>query len=210
LLSIVITVPFIINNIGGTVMNYVYWIYDNTCKDTSDGYVGVTKYPETRFCTHKRNNRVPKDSKIQILLEGSREDCFLYEKQLRPVAKMGWNNAVGGAHGWKIGFCHTDETKQILKEKWTDKRKANASLFRKEQNKKLIGQKRPSHSIAMTGKNNPMHGTTRPDYVKEAVRNAHLGKEPANKQQNYCPHCKKRVSISQMKKYHGPNKKACI
>lgn len=190
-------------------MNYVYWIYDNTCKDTKDGYVGVTKYPKTRFSTHKRNNRIPKNSKIQILFEGSREDCFLHEKKLRPIAKMGWNNAVGGAHGWKIGFCHTDETKQILKEKWTNERKANASDRRKEQNKKLIGQKRPSQSIAMLGKNNPMYGTTRPDYVKEAVRNAHLGKEPVNKQQNYCPHCKKRVSISQMKKYHGIGKKAC-
>jgi hypothetical protein len=190
-------------------MNYVYWIYNDTCHNIEDGYIGVTKYPRNRFNTHIRNNRVSKDSKIEILFEGSREDCFLYEKKLRPIAKMGWNNAVGGSHGWKIGFCHSDETKRVLKEKWTNERKLKASLLRKEQNKKLIGQKRPKHAIAMSGKNNPMYGTIRPDYVKDAIRNAHIGKEPANKQNNYCLNCGQRVSISVMKKYHGLGKKAC-
>ena len=122
---------------------------------------------------------------------------------MRPYKKIGWNNAVGGSHGWKIGFSHSEETKKILKQRWTEERKEEASSFRKEQNKKLIGQKRPKQSQAMLGSNNPIFGTKRPEYVKEAVRKAHLGKEPTNKQINYCIGCHERDSISMIKKYHN-------
>lgn len=191
-------------------MNYVYWIYDDSCSDLNDGYIGVTRYPETRFNTHKRKNRVPSNSKMKIIFEGTREECFEYEKKMRPTSKIGWNSAAGGSHGWRLGFKHSDQTKRLLKEKWTDDRKQKASDLRKEQNKKMTGQKRPKQSIAMSGENNPMFGTNRPDYVKEAVSKSRKGKEPANKQKNYCTFCGERVSLSVMKKYHGPGKKACM
>lgn len=191
--------------------SFVYWIYDDSCSDVlTEGYVGVTKDVENRVKSHLRKNRVPSDSTYKILFEGTREECFNYERQLRPTKNIGWNNAIGGSHGWRVGFSHSEETKQKLKSKWTDERKSTASIFKAQQNKKLIGQKRLKQSEAMTGSKNPMFGTTRPDHVKDAVRSAHLGKEPANKQNNYCPLCGKRVSLSVMKKYHGPNKKACI
>lgn len=191
--------------------SFVYWIYDDSCSDVLiEGYVGVTKDVENRVKAHLRKNRVPSDSTYKILFEGTREECFNYERQLRPTKNIGWNNAIGGSHGWRTGFSHSEETKSKLKSKWTEDRKATASIFKIEQNKKLIGQKRPKQSKAMSGDKNPMFGTTRPDHVKEAVRNAHLGKEPANKQNNHCPHCGKRVSFSIMKKYHGPGKKECV
>lgn len=190
-------------------MNYVYWIYNDTCSSILDGYIGVTAYPGTRFSTHKRRNRVPPNSQMKILFEGSRDKCFEYEKELRPTPKIGWNNAAGGSHGWKLGFEHSSKTKQILKEKWTDERRAAASKLRKELNIDLTGQKRPKQSAAMTGNRNSMFGVPQSDHVKEALRKANLGKIPHNKQENYCPHCGIRVGKSNMKKYHGPNKKAC-
>lgn len=191
-------------------MNYVYWIYNTDCKDLNDGYVGVTKDPQTRFKCHLRKNRVPSNSEFKILFEGSREDCFNLEKQLRPSPGLGWNRAIGGSHGWQTGFSHSEETKKILKQKWTDERKHLASLQRKEQNKKLIGQKRPKQSIAMSGENNPMYGKPMLDHVKEAIIKANTNRNPVNKQDNYCEHCGKRVSISVMKKYHGIGRKNCV
>ena len=183
--------------------NYVYWIYDNTCIDPSkDGYIGVTHNVQNRYKTHLRNGRVPIGSTFKILLESSREICFLYEKELRPIKNIGWNNAPGGSHGWQIGFSHTEETKTLLKEKWTKERKEKASKFRSEYNKKLKGQKRPKQSSSMTGSKNPIYGTKRPNNVKLAVSEAHKGKSPINKQENYCIGCHERTGLSNLKKYH--------
>lgn len=188
--------------ISNTNKSYVYWIYDNSCKNLNDGYVGVSNNPSFRFKTHIKKKRVPKDSYQLILFEGTREECFNYEKQLRPYPKIGWNNAVGGSHGWKIGFSHSEQTKNKMKIAWSEDRKKKASIFKTKQNKKLIGQKRPKQSIAVSGKNNPMFGTVRPQHVKEAIRAAHLGKVAPNRQENYCIGCHERVGLSNLNKYH--------
>lgn len=183
--------------------NYVYWIYDTTCKDPlTDGYIGVSHDVYKRHKTHIRKKRVPEDSSYKILFEGTRQECFLFEKQMRPTKKIGWNNAVGGSHGWKTGFEHSVQTKQILKERWTQERRAKASLFKTEQNKKMTGQKRPKQSEAMKGSKNPNYGKERPEHVKQAVRLAHTGKQSSNRQENYCIGCHERCSISIIKKYH--------
>jgi hypothetical protein len=184
--------------------NYVYWIFNESCIRPEDsGYVGVTKNPNIRFKTHLRNKRIPDNSQQKILFEGSREDCFLLEKNLRPQKNIGWNNATGGSHGWRYGFSHSDHVKQKMKDAWTKERRDKASVFRLHQNKKLIGQKRPKQSEKMTGNNNPMFGTKRPEYVKEAVRKAHTGKQPINKQENYCVGCHERSNMTHLKKYHN-------
>lgn len=186
------------------MINYVYWIYDESCKNPlTDGYIGVSHNVHKRYKTHIRNKRVPKNSLYKILFEGTRLECFTYEKQMRPSKNIGWNNAVGGSHGWKLGFSHSEQTKLILKEKWTIERKEKAASFMMQQNKKLIGQKRPKQSESIKGSKNPMFGTTRPLHVKEALRLARLGKEPSNKQENYCVGCHKRAPISLIKKYHN-------
>lgn len=182
--------------------SYVYWIYDNSCKDLNDGYIGVSYYPSFRFKTHIRKNRVPQDSEYKILYEGSREECFEYEKYLRPIKNIGWNNAVGGAQGFRIGFSHNTETKNKLKKSWSLDRRKKASIFRTEQNKKLKGQKRPKQSSSISGTKNPIYGTIRPQYIKDALSKAHLGKSPVNKQENYCIGCHERVGLSNLKKYH--------
>lgn len=192
-------------------MTCLYWIYNDDCKDPkSDGYIGITENIEKRFKQHlSRNERIPKDAKYKILYEGSREECFNLESEYRPTKCIGWNSAAGGKHGWKTGFEHSNETKAKLKEAWTDDRKQAASIFKAEQNRKLKGQKRPSQSEAMRGENNPMYGTTRPEHVKEALRKAHIGKDPYNKMELYCIYCRKRASMSILKKYHGLGKTNC-
>jgi len=192
-------------------MTYLYWIYNDSCNDpSSDGYIGITEDVEHRFKQHiKKNPRIPTDCKIKVLFIGTREECFILESQYRPNKDIGWNSAAGGKHGWKTGFSHSDSTKQKLKDAWTDERRRAAAEFRAQFNTTLRGQKRPKQSIAMSGKNNPMYGTVRPDHVKQAVSVAHKGKESANKIDFYCIYCRSRVSPSVAKKYHGIGKKAC-
>lgn len=192
-------------------MTCLYWIYNDECLDPKvDGYIGITENVETRFKQHlSRNSRIPKNVQYKILYEGSREECFNLESVYRPSKGIGWNSAAGGKHGWKTGFEHSEETKLKLKEAWTEQRKQKASVFKAEENRKLKGQKRPSQSKAMTGKNNPIYGTVRPDHVKEAIRKANLGKNPYNKVELYCIYCRKRASESILKKYHGLGKVNC-
>lgn len=164
--------------------------------------MGVSKDASRRFKDHKRSGRVPSNTFLTILFEGTREECFSLEHKLRPTKSIGWNNAPGGSHGWRIGFKHSRKTRRKLKSAWTSSRKEEASKKRKETNQKLRGQKRPKQSEAMKGRRNPCFGKKRPSYVIEAMRKASLGRTPHNKQENYCIGCKERVSISCLLKYH--------
>lgn len=192
-------------------MTYLYWIYNDDCIDPFvHGYIGITENVQQRFKQHlSKNSRILKDSKYKILFEGSRLECFNLENNYRPNKGIGWNSASGGKHGWKTGFVHSEETKYKLKIAWTDERKQIASIFKAEENKKLKGQKRPKQSKSMTGELNPMYGTIRPEHVKLAVSLAHLGKPAHNKMELYCVHCRKRASMSILKKYHGVGKINC-
>lgn len=193
-------------------MNYVYWLHNHDCLDIeTQGYVGVTKDLDTRLSAHKRRNpRIPEDVQMKIIFEGSREDCFELEEKLRPEPRIGWNSAAGGKHGWKIGFSHSDETKEKLKSAWTNERKEIASKWKAQENKKLKGQKRPKQSKAISGKKNPMYGNTHSEEAKAKISAVHKGKTPHNKSELYCIHCHARASKSILEKYHGIGKKVCI
>jgi hypothetical protein len=137
------------------------------------------------------------------MFSGTREECFSFEKHLRPHKGIGWNNAVGGSHGWRVGFSHSDKTKSKMKNAWTLQRREKASKLRKEINSRLVGQKRAKQSEAMRGENNPMFGTKRPAHVKEALSRTHKGKLSHNRQEIYCVGCRQRASLSILKKYHS-------
>jgi hypothetical protein len=189
----------------------VYWIrYIDHNDPYSEGYIGVTNNLDVRHRTHLRNKRVPENTMIDILFEGSRKECFSKELEYRPKPKIGWNNAVGGSHGWKIGFKHSDKTKQKLKEAWSDERKKEAAKLRSELNKSLIGQKRPKQSKSISGKNNPMFNKKHTGETKEKISKKLKGKSAPNKTEIYCIHCRKRASMSVLKKYHGIGKKNCV
>lgn len=177
-------------------MTQLYWIRNSQChKIETDGYVGVSENAIHRFKQHrKRNTRIPDDAWLEIIFEGPREECFSKEHSLRPSKGMGWNRAVGGAQGFKTGFIHSETAKQKLKDAWTEKRRQNASLFRKEFNSSLKGQKRPSQSEAMTGDKNPMFGKTHNAEVRQKISEKSKGHVPPNKQELYCIGCHQRSS----------------
>lgn len=178
-------------------MDKVYWIRNKECIDIqTQGYVGVSQDPTRRLREHlKKNPRIPKkDIWLEIIFEGSRDACFEKEEELRPVKNTGWNRAVGGAQGYRKGFVHSDETRTRLKSKWTEDRRKRASMTRGEQNKKLIGQKRPKQSAAMSGSNNPMYGRTHSVEAKKKIVNANLGKIAPNRQELFCIGCHERAS----------------
>lgn len=192
-------------------MTQLYWIFDNTCDDpTKDGYIGVSENATNRLKRHKKNHRVPSDAEMIVLFEGSRDECFNKEYEYRPEKKIGWNNAVGGKHGYRTGFTHSPETKLKLKNAWTDERKQKASEYKPGRNKNLIGKKRPNHSKAISGENNGMYGKTHSPEARAKISTARKGKEPHNKIDYYCIFCRKRIGPYVLKKYHGIGKKSCI
>lgn len=192
-------------------MNKVYWIRNNSCTDIfTTGYVGVSKDPEHRFIQHKlKNKRISEDVWMEIIFEGTREQCFAKEIEFRPTKNIGWNRAPGGAQGFKLGFSNSAETKQKLKDAWIPERRARAAIFKSEQNKTFIGQKRPRQSEAIRGKNNPMFGKTHTVESREKIKNANLGKKCATRQEIFCIVCRKRAPMSILEKYHGFGKKNC-
>ena len=137
-----------------------------------------------------------------MIFHGSRVECYDMEKTLRPSRCIGWNNAVGGIMGYKLGFAHSEETKKKIKASWTEERKAKASIRTVEQNHKLLGQKRPTQSDAMSGKNNFMFGKKHSEVAKMKMREGRKGIIPANRVEYHCIECHKRSSPYIIKKYH--------
>ena len=88
--------------------------------DLTDGYIGISKNFEERMKQHHRDAfvrnsiytvhekmRMYNDDVITSkIFEGSINECFEYEEELRPRWRMGWNMAIGGGRpgsGWKPG-----------------------------------------------------------------------------------------------------------
>ena len=85
----------------------VYWIRRIIHNDiTEDGYVGITKHFNQRINFHKKYNKDNlhlknalekfNDIIIDVIMEGSEEQCRLKEFELRPKKGIGWNIAEGG------------------------------------------------------------------------------------------------------------------
>ncbi len=88
----------------------VYWIKREGYTDiTKEGYVGITNYWRNRRYVHRTcksrthlNKKVQghirkyDDIKYEIIFEGSKEECILLEKKLRPTKYIGWNQLAGG------------------------------------------------------------------------------------------------------------------
>jgi hypothetical protein len=80
-------------------MSVTYWVYDpddHAGSKTDSGYVGVTEDPEHRLHSLRSAGIVPRHAEMKILFQGSRIECLMLEKQLRPRRNIGWNKAVGG------------------------------------------------------------------------------------------------------------------
>ena len=86
-------------------MAVVYWIHlvEHLGFET-EGYIGVAKDHMKRFYMHKQghgNENVLKhkdneDLLIDVVFEGTEEECYAYEETVRPSWRIGWNIAPGG------------------------------------------------------------------------------------------------------------------
>lgn len=88
-------------------MHVVYWIHLKTEIDyNTQGYIGVTNNPKKRLAAHKQgygNSNVKyqyqhneEDIVYEILYESNEEECYNFEKKIRPTPLIGWNKAEGG------------------------------------------------------------------------------------------------------------------
>jgi len=80
-------------------MAFLYWIFDSSCSnEIESGFVGVTEHsPKVRLQHLCSSGTVPKDSQMNFLFEGSRHECFVKERVLRPRPGIGWNKKAAAA-----------------------------------------------------------------------------------------------------------------
>jgi len=88
----------------------VYWIRNkNHTNIREEGYVGVTLDLDRRLQRHKlaavsgnhcnlnlANALISEEYEVERIFEGSEDDCYLKELELRPEWKIGWNIVPGG------------------------------------------------------------------------------------------------------------------
>lgn len=85
---------------------YVYVIGKET-NPTGNTYVGVSYNPQNRFLEHSKSNeyfvgrairkhQLTYSENCRVIFEGSANDCFALEKELRPTRNIGWNVSEGG------------------------------------------------------------------------------------------------------------------
>lgn len=106
-----------------TRKTYVYQIArQKDVGDTTKGYIGVSYRPMYRFAQHKghspcnliltRNFNKYEDLVMKILFEGTEQEAYKKEEELRPDPAMGWNIVQGGnIPPTRMGGKVSDETK---------------------------------------------------------------------------------------------------
>lgn len=74
----------------------VYWLHDAYCTHVQKhGYVGISTNWWRRLASHQKNKQFPLFD-WSIVFIGTRVECLLLERQLRPEIGIGWNQSVGG------------------------------------------------------------------------------------------------------------------
>lgn len=137
---------------------FLYWVKRKSYSDVkTQGYVGITKFPDKRLAGHKKktnpkfSNALAKynDIELIVLFEGSENYCKFLENKLRNDFNIGWNLVPGGGlpptfpgknkgnKNW-LGKKHSPETKEKcrlsnLGRKRTKEQKKNLSEAHKGQ-----------------------------------------------------------------------------
>lgn len=155
-------------------MAIVYWIRRTEHTDIfTEGYVGVTsRNLEERIAdhvkvageTHKRVYAVHKairsigiDSLVYSAVVIAEEDyCYEVEFKLRPTKGIGWNIAEGGNKPpSKLGFKHSEESKEKISKVWKGKKRSSESVARSVESRRGFKHKEESLEkmrIASTGR----------------------------------------------------------
>jgi hypothetical protein len=75
----------------------VYWLHDECCICLQrHGYVGISGAFMQRLSTHQRNTRFPAHFEWSIIFTGTKSECLVLERTLRPEPGVGWNRSRGG------------------------------------------------------------------------------------------------------------------
>lgn len=152
---------------------YVYQAArENDRGDYTKGYIGVSIDPERRKAEHikyDKNGNVHLrraldkycDVEWNIIFEGSDEECYALEKELRPRPNMGWNVAAGGGRppvnkmfgedNPMFGKTFTEEHKRMISD--SNKGKVRTAEH-KENYKKAVAKRPASHYDVHKGKGN--------------------------------------------------------
>lgn len=105
----------------------VYWIHLKEHTDiATEGYVGVSINFKERMYRHLKitakldchfGNVINKhgwDNLIkEIIFEGTKEECYAKEKELRSSFQIGWNEAIGGYGGDRSKFIDYKSRKNL-------------------------------------------------------------------------------------------------
>lgn len=159
----------------------------------TEGYVGISTHPKTRFSQHKCNGFLSgkdykDDVKMDILLCGSKEYCYVMENKLRPTTFIGWNKQKGGkwSPGALIGHVGYFKGKKFTEEhrdnisKGLIGNKNNLGNHHTEETKKLISEKEKGKKVSketrqkLSSSHKGKHQT--PETIKK-MSTSHTGKK---------------------------------
>lgn len=168
--------------------SFVYWLYDSTCGLIEEtGYVGVSIDCNRRLKEHLHEGRMPADSVMIILFEGTREECYDKEIELRPKPGIGWNRAMGGQGGYRNGCSQETRDKMSAIRKGVPKSKEHSDKVGAAQKGKIVSQeirdkmseasKGKKHSDETLAKMSAAHkGKVFSKETRDRLSKAHMGK----------------------------------
>ena len=191
-------------------MAIVYWIRRQEHTDIfTQGYVGVSSRSlEDRIAEHvkvsKENHKkvyaVHKAIKsigienliYSVVLVAEEDYCYEVELKLRPMKRIGWNLSEGGNKPpSKLGFKHSEESKEKISRIWKDKKRTPESVAKSVESR--VGFKHSEESkekmrVASTGKPQSaetvekrvahLRGRSYSDEHKNKISEARLSKNP--------------------------------
>lgn len=136
-------------------MAIVYWVRRPEHADMfSEGYIGVSSRTlEERIAehvkvsneNHKKVYAIHKAIKsigienlvYSILVIGEESYCYEVEAKLRSRARIGWNITEGGSKPpSKVGFKHSEESKEKISKIWKGKKRTPESVARSVESRK--------------------------------------------------------------------------
>ena len=163
---------------------YLYWVHlpDQTI---NEGYLGVSNNYIRRWKEHTTKNlpthfcyavKKYKDTLVwEVLFEGTNEECYLLESQLRFTSGIGWNTTPGGAIPSNLNQKASAETRKKISDAklgHTPWNKGKTDIYSDETLAK-IGKATKART---QGKDNPMYGKTHTQEVKDKLSKLHKGK----------------------------------